>query len=338
MPPITRRRFLHRIATRSATCSAAWYGLSFLGSDAEASPPVMDMQTYTYKNVAGHEIKADVYRPTRQPSRAAVVWIHGGALINGHRAGVSNRVKEWALGAGHALISIDYRLAPETQLPQIISDVEDALAWVRREGAQRFELDPGKIAVAGGSAGGYLTLTSGFRVQPPPAVLLSLWGYGDLVGPWYSKPSPHPRHHQVNLTQAEAQSQVSGPVISDSRQRKGDGGAFYQHCRQHGSWPQAVSGWNPLTEPEKFYPFMAVKNVTAKYPPCAMIHGTVDTDVPYELSEQMAAQFAKHKVPHKLLTIQNGEHGLAGADPTAVDAAYTQAFAFVDHYLQGNPS
>ena len=51
------------------------------------------------------------------------------------------------------------------------------------------------VAVSGGSAGGYLTLVTGYRVKPWPKALVAFWGYGDLVGPWYSEPSPHPRHH-----------------------------------------------------------------------------------------------------------------------------------------------
>src|SRR5437660_1618353 len=53
-----------------------------------------------------------------------------------------------------------------------------------------FHIDPKKIAVMGGSAGGYLTLTSGFRVKPRPAALVSFWGYGDIAGAWYSRPDP----------------------------------------------------------------------------------------------------------------------------------------------------
>jgi acetyl esterase/lipase len=299
-------------------------------SSAEAA---VGMKTYTYKTVGELEIKADVYRAEDEVARPVVVWIHGGALINGHRAGISQEVKRWALGAGHVLVSIDYRLAPETQLPEIIQDVEDAFAWIRKEGPRLFHANPAKIAVAGGSAGGYLTLTSGFRVQPPPTVLLSLWGYGDLVGDWYSKPSPHPRHHGVKLTREEAWRQVSGPPVSDSRQRQGNGGAFYQYCRQHGEWPKAVSGWDPLREPEKFYPYMAVKNVTQDYPPTVLVHGETDTDVPHEQSVMMAQELAKHGTPHELISIPNAEHGLAGGDPQLVEAAYQKAFAFLDRYL-----
>jgi acetyl esterase/lipase len=290
--------------------------------------------TYTYKTVGDLAIKADVFLHESTVSRPAVVWIHGGALIMGSRADISGRVKNHMLGSGYVFFSIDYRLAPETQLPQIIQDLEDAFEWIRRDGPRLFNVDPARIAVIGGSAGGYLTLSAGYRVRPRPAVLLALWGYGDLIGDWYSTPSPHPRHHQSKLTRDEAWGQVSGPAISDARDRQGDGGAFYQYCRQTGTWPQAVSSWDPHTEAERFRPYMPVKNVTADYPPTVLIHGTDDTDVPYEQSTMMADEFKRHNVPYELISIPRAEHGLAGGDPMQIDAAYAKAFAFVDERLQ----
>ncbi|MEX2169861.1 MAG: alpha/beta hydrolase [Pirellulales bacterium] len=290
--------------------------------------------THTYKTVGELAIKADVYRHADDLVRPAAVWIHGGALIMGHRAEVSRRVKKHMLDAGYVLISLDYRLAPETKLPEIIRDLEDAFDWLRRDGPRLFAIDPARIAVIGGSAGGYLALTAGYRVRPRPAVLLALWGYGDLIGDWYSKPSPHPRHNQRPVTREEAYSQVSGKAISDSRDRNGDGGLFYQYCRQTGTWPNAVSGWDPINGPERFYPFMPVKNVTPDYPPTVMIHGTADTDVPHEQSVLMAEQFKRHGVPYLLLSVSDGEHGLNGAEPNEINAAYSKAFAFVDEHLR----
>ncbi len=289
--------------------------------------------TYTYKKAGPLEIKADVHRPDDGVTRPVVVWIHGGALINGHRAGISQRVKDMVLEAGYVLVSIDYRLAPETQLPAIIEDLEDAFAWVREKGPGLFQADTSKIAVAGGSAGGYLTLTSGFRVQPPPTVLVAFGGYGDLVGDWYSTPSPHARHHRITMSKDEAYRQVSGPPVSDSRDRQGNGGAFYQYCRQYGTWPKAVSGWDPHTEAGEFVPFMPVRNVTADYPPTMLIHGTEDTDVPYEQSVMVAEQFKAHGVEHELVTVPGGEHGLGGGDPQVIDAAYESALAFIERHM-----
>lgn len=290
-------------------------------------------ETHTYKKVGELPIKADVYRYDDQRTRPVVVWIHGGALINGHREGISGRVRKFAFDSGYVLVSLDYRLAPETKLPEIIKDLEDAFTWLHAEGPKQFHIDPKRVAVAGGSAGGYMTLTSGFRAKPRPQVLLSLWGYGDLIGDWYSKPSPHPRHQRSKLSKEEAWRQVSGKAVADSRDRKGNGGAFYQYCRQTGTWPTAVSGLDPHAEPEKFNPYMPVKNVTKDYPPTTMIHGTKDTDVPHQQSVMMAEQFKKHGVKYQLHSIANGEHGLPGGDPSAINVAYDEAFAFVRQHL-----
>jgi acetyl esterase/lipase len=324
---IDRRTFL-------SNCSASVASLA-VASKLSGNEPQIQMTTYTYKQAGNLAIKADVYRADDDSFRPAVVWIHGGALIMGHREGIDARVKRMMLDAGFILISIDYRLAPETKLPEIIADVEDAFTWIWQQGPQQFKMLPGRLAVIGSSAGGYLTLTSGFRAQPRPTVLVSFFGYGDLVGDWYSRPSKHPRHHQITMTRDEAYRQVSGPPISDSRQRNGNGGAFYQYCRQHGHWPKAVSGWDPDTEGDKFVPFMPVRNVTQDYPPTMLIHGTRDTDVPYEQSVMMAEQFNQHGVDHKLITIDGGEHGLGGGDPNAIDGAYASALRFVERHMKG---
>src|SRR5947208_16285871 len=89
------------------------------------------MKTYAYKTVGNLQIQADVYRAEDDVLRPVVVWIHGGALIMGHRGGISDRVKHMILGEGYALVSTDYRLAPETKLPAIIDDVVAGVTWVR---------------------------------------------------------------------------------------------------------------------------------------------------------------------------------------------------------------
>ncbi|HEY2253493.1 MAG TPA: alpha/beta hydrolase [Planctomycetaceae bacterium] len=291
-------------------------------------------ETFTYKQVGKLAIKADVYTIGERPSRPVLVWNHGGALIMGNREGIDQRLKQALLDKGYAVVSIDYRLAPETQLPEIIQDVEDAFRWIREKGPEVFQADPARIAVSGGSAGGYLTLVTGYRVKPRPQALVAFWGYGDLVGPWYSEPSPHPRHHQSELTRDEAFRQVAGEPIADSRDRKGDGGGFYQYCRQHGLWPKAVSGWDPKREAEKFFPFMPVKNVTPEYPPTLMIHGEEDTDVPHEESAMMAAELKKNKVEHRLISIPGGEHGLPGVDRKIIDENYRVAVEFIEKHTE----
>ena len=291
--------------------------------------------THTYKKVGALEIKADVV-PVRAPAgaRPVVVWIHGGALINGGRERDFQQEHGWLWRLheqhGIVLVSIDYRLTPESPLVALVEDVTDAFRWIREKGPALFQADPARVAAVGTSAGGYLTLLTGFRVQPRPVALVALWGYGDLIGPWYSEPSTHARHHELKPTAAEAWRQVSGPPIANVNERPGgNASAFYQYCRQHGLWPQAVSGWNPFREPGKFHPFMPLKNVTPDYPPTFLLHGQVDTDVPHEQSELMAAELARRGVEHRLFSVPGGEHGLRGGDPALIEQAFREAGAFL---------
>ncbi|HMJ64192.1 MAG TPA: alpha/beta hydrolase [Candidatus Binatia bacterium] len=305
-----------------------WCGLNLHAAEQ------FEKETVVYKKAGPLGIKADVYHYSDAKVRPVVVSLHGGALIMGHRESVTGPVKNFALTNGYVVVSFDYRLAPETKLPAIIEDIEDAFRWLRGEGAKRFHIDPDRVAVTGGSAGGYLTLATGHRIQPRPRVLLAYFGYGDLIGDWYSTPSPHPRHNQRKITAEEAWQQVSGPAVADARERKGDGGIFYNFCRQTGQWPKAVSGWDPRGEAEKFYPFMPVKNVTAAYPPTVLIHGRADTDVPFEQSELMAQEFKKHGVPFQFHEIAKAEHGLAGGNREEIETAQRKAFEFVKLYLE----
>ena len=296
------------------------------------APPVRT--TWTYKRVGDLELEADLYGPDDLDGEPVVVRIHGGALIMEHR----DTVPPWLLEAcshhGWALVSFDYRLAPETKLPEIVADVEDAFRWLQGEGPDA-PGRPGPIAVVGGSAGGYLSLVTGSRVRPRPAAIVSLWGYGDLVGEWYSRPSPHPVHHTIVMSRREALRQVSGPPVADERRRDGNGYAFYLHCRQHGLWPEEVSGWDPVRHADRFVPYMPVRQVTAEYPPTLLIHGEQDTDVPYERSVEMAAALRDHGVEHRLIGIEGAEHGLDGADPRTIDDAFAQAVAFLERHLGG---
>ena len=135
------------------------------------------------------------------------------------------------------------------------------------------------------------------------------------------------------MTAEEAQPLTNGPPVSVAGDREGDGGAFYNHCRQLGTWPHAVSGWDPHTEGEAFNPYMPVVNVDADYPPTLLIHGTVDTDVPYEQSVMMAAALAGNNIEHALIPIEGGEHGLGGGSREQIDEAYKQAFDFIERHL-----
>jgi dipeptidyl aminopeptidase/acylaminoacyl peptidase len=65
-----------------------------------------------------------------------------------------------------------------------------------------------------------------------------------------------------------------------------------------------------------------------------LVHGTDDTDVPYELSAAMAKELAKHQVEHELVTVPGSGHGLSGGDKKLVAEAYERARAFIRSKLK----
>src|SRR5262245_3955442 len=118
--------------------------LAALGTAAMAVPTMArgfaggEKATYTYKKVGDIEIKADVYNGSANGRRPTVIWIHGGALILGNRDGIMQGFHDRLIAADWTVVSIDYRLAPETRLPEIHQDLIDACQWVHEEGPKLF--------------------------------------------------------------------------------------------------------------------------------------------------------------------------------------------------------
>jgi acetyl esterase/lipase len=290
-------------------------------------------ESHVYKEVDGCEISLDIHRPSHpEQSSPAIIFIHGGALINGSRDRASEAGIRYT-DRGYTVFSIDYRRAPETKLPEIVSDVEDALAWVRQTGSELTSVNPDRIAVVGHSAGGYLTLMSGTFTTPPKA-LVSLYGYGDIVGRWYSKPDPFYCTKPM-VSEAAAREHHDGPPVTQPSDRPGTG-EFYLYCRQQGVWPNEVGGRDPEVDPGFFIPYCPEQNITTAYPPTMMLHGTADTDVPYAQSVSMSAALTEKSIVNHLVTIEEGGHGFDAdkrkSDPDIL-AAWDRVYAFLDKHV-----
>jgi acetyl esterase/lipase len=289
-----------------------------------------EKKTHTYKTVDKLQIQADVYSSKADRPRPTLIWIHGGALIMGDKRGIDGTFCDPLLAAGFAVVSIDYRLAPETKLAAILEDVQDACKWVREKGPELFQADPGRIAVAGNSAGGYLALTTGYRVEARPRALVAFWGFSDITGDWVSKPNALYRPPLVTRDEAR---QAVGTMPLTSPTAENSRGRFFLYCRQQGVWPQEIAGLDPAKDAKAFDPFCPIRNVTAQYPPTLLIHGAKDTDVPFEQSADMDRELTKHRVDHELIPVRDAGHGLVDARPEEAASASARAVAFVKKHL-----
>jgi acetyl esterase len=104
----------------------------------------------------GHEVPARLYRPTgplTAPGLPGVAWLHGGAYCLGHLDLEDPACLRIVTDVGAAVLSVDYRLAPEHPFPAAIEDSYAALSWLAGAGGAAVGVDPGRLAVAGSSAG-----------------------------------------------------------------------------------------------------------------------------------------------------------------------------------------
>jgi len=291
-------------------------------------------QTLTYKKVGDLQIQANVFRPESAVKRPVVLWIHGGALMMGSKKGVPKQLTTLCERENFVLVSLDYRLAPEAKIPEIIEDLKDGMNWIRSAGPDLFGADPEKMVVAGASAGGYLAMMSGIATKTPPTAIVAYWGFGDIDGKWTTSPSEFYRKKMSLISKEDAYAALSKDVLTNTDNVKGRGrGNLFIYFKQNGLWAKEASGFDPETEPEKFIPLCPIKNLSPKYPPILMLHGTADTDVPYEKSVEMAEALKRLNRPYELITIEKGGHGLWGGDRKLIEKAFQRSTEYIREQL-----
>jgi acetyl esterase/lipase len=298
-----------------------------------ASQTMHARDTHVYKVVEGRQLEADVIGANFGASKPCVVWIHGGGLIFGSRkASPRGPFLQRLLDRDFVIVSIDHRLAPETKLPGIVEDVRDAWRWIHDVGPDRFGIDPDRIAMAGGSAGAYLSLLAGYLFEPRPRALASFWGYGDITASWEADPSAHYRQMDL-VTREEAHASLGASPVQDPGVGI-DRSSFYLYCRQQGKWLEEVTAHDPRGDDAWFDRYCPIRNVAPEFPATVLVHGEADTDVPHAESARLAARFAEAGVKHQFISLAGIGHGFAGARPDEVEAAETAVAEFLRAQLQ----
>jgi acetyl esterase len=148
----------------------------------------------------GVDIPVRIYTPTGSGPFPTLVWFHGGGWVVGDLETADPTARHLTVGAKCVVISVDYRLAPETKFPGAADDSYAATVWAVQH-ATRFNGDPGQIAVGGDSAGGNLAAAVALmaRDRSGPSLVFQLLVY-PVTAPDFNMPSYRQNAEGYGLT------------------------------------------------------------------------------------------------------------------------------------------
>lgn len=235
----------------------------------------------------GRKERLDLYLPPAGEGKLApvLVWMHGGGWVGGDKAaGREKNIATNLNAAGYAVVSVSYKLG-ENAWPQNLHDCKNAVRFVRARAAQ-YGLDPMRIAIGGGSAGGHLALlvglTSGKKfepAQPYPKIsnevsaVVNFYGPSDLFG----------------FLELDA----GGRLTS---KRRGPSPNYLPAFGPPEGREDALRAASPIT------------HVEANSPPILTVHGRTDTTVPVAMLEEFAVLLKTKGVPHELVILEGVGH------------------------------
>lgn len=119
-----------------------------------------------------HDMAARLYRPPTATRTGLTVFFHGGGFVIGNLETHDHVCRDLCLHSGAAVLSVDYRLAPEYKFPAAPDDCLHAVRWAR-DNARSLGVDGSRLVLAGDSAGGTLAAVTALRLRNEggPAVI-----------------------------------------------------------------------------------------------------------------------------------------------------------------------
>ena len=218
--------------------------------------------------------KLDLYLPPNNGKPTPVIInIHGGGWNHGTKESQGGFSPFFKMG--FAVANVEYRLTPEAKAPAAIEDIRCALIYLIQN-AKALNIDPDKIVIMGGSAGGHLALLAGLMGNDhlfdsncktvekiKVAAIIDKWGIADM-------------DTFTNITKYKSAINWLDKYAADQN---------------------FIKSVSPVTY------------ITKNSPPVFIVHGDADPTVPYTQSVSLYKKLQETGVPSKFMTVPNGGHG-----------------------------
>jgi acetyl esterase/lipase len=269
------------------------------------------------------ELLCDIWRPANgNVSGLAFVFFHGGAWYMMDKDMLTRPFFRHLVAQGQAVMDVAYRLCPEVDICGMVGDVKRAIAWIKANAA-RYGLNPEKIVLGGGSAGGHLALLAGYTPGHPEltpedvrSADLSVCGVISYYGPT-DMLAEYQHTNQQRLVDLP-------PVSIDPDAAKSMGPADWRMDLLLGGWPQDALDAYQLASP--------ITHVQPGCPPTLLIQGNKDLITPVDATHALYTKLVESGVPVINVIFPWTDHAfdvlLPQTNPAAQSALYD-----VDRFL-----
>ncbi len=268
---------------------------------AQNDPLFVRQSDVIYGRKHGVALTMDVFRPTRNASGSAVVFVASGGWFSGKRM-VRPAWYRRLIRRGHTVFAVVHGSQPKYTIPEIVPDIRRAIRYIRHH-AKTLRIDPERIGIMGASAGGHLSLLlatdarrgeggdpvdgTSSRVQAvaafyPPTDFLN-WGAAG-----------------VNVSRLPVHKRFRAPFD------------FHRFDRETGMYVRITD----RAEVDKLLRELSpTHHVTPDDPPALLIHGDSDSLVPLQQSRRMVELLTNAGVEARLIVKEGAAHGWRGVKP-----------------------
>jgi len=280
---------------------------------AQSSGSIMPDLVYGHK--AGMALTLDVFRPASPNGASVLNMVSGGWFSAWTDPEQAQAGYQELLDHGFTVFAIRHGSAPRFNVPEAYADVTRAVRYVRLH-AEHFGLDPDRIGVYGGSAGGHLSLMLGLASdEGDPDATDEVLRQSSRVAAVVANFPP------VDLRQRTTPSERFPARMSDRPLSFAGGLAM----------PGATEAFVALDfEDELRASVSPIVHVSADDPPTLLIHGTADALVDFNNSELMHSALIANGVETGLVVIEGAGHGFRTAEDRA-QASEALVGWFVEH-------
>jgi acetyl esterase/lipase len=265
----------------------------------EVPSSLVEIKNLEYKKAGEKSLQLDIYHLKKMSQPAPVlIFVHGGGWRTGKRSDYLPYLIDFA-EKGYVTATISYRLQKKAKFPAAIQDVKCAIKWIRAH-AQDYFIDPNKIAIIGGSAGGHLSLMVAYASEKNyfdgeceyDSVSSRIQAVVDLYGP-------------VDLTTKYAAARY---------ETKDFLGNEYGHA------------------PELYEKASPINYISKDDPPTLIFQGTIDELVPVSQSDSLIVRLENVGVKHEYHRLKGWPHTMDAV--TSVNI-YCQHYmdAFFEKYI-----